>query len=111
MTASPVEVTGCPTWCGGQHVIDRDRHPDDACVWHSSPDIDRWLPADTEDPIVVRISGTRFDTGDAERWPDTIEVLGQTNPGFDDGVDLGVADARRLGRALLLACELLEGQA
>jgi hypothetical protein len=73
--------------------------------------VDRWVPEEGRNEIVVRVVGYRHDFGVIQRWADTVEVSGDTNPGCIDGVELYLADARRLGKAIALACDLLEGRA
>lgn len=105
----------CPDWCGGEHVDNRTDakgrpvHPDDSYRRHASPLIDSWLPLygengqPAEKPVTVEIEGHRhdFDTD----WPDMILAEG-VSPDEMARVALRVPDARRLGKALLRACDL-----
>lgn len=110
----------CPSWCGGEHGVQRGHydaggkhviHPDDEGVLHHSPAVDLWYPlygGDGDrhpDAIEFRIEGKRHDHG--EDWPDVITAL-SISPGFLASVELQVQDARRLGAALLQACDLAE---
>jgi hypothetical protein len=113
-TAPPAKLRGdiCPAWCGGEHWVDREGHPDAHRVQHCSPEVDRWRAEGAcEEDIVVTINGYRFDWGELQRFPDVVVVCGEMNPGFMDGVELYLADARRLSKAIALACDLLEGRA
>jgi hypothetical protein len=108
-TALPGDI--CPAWCGGEHSVDRDGPPEDHGVRHHSPVVDRWVAEDGREEIIVRVVGYRHDFGVSQRWADTVQVSGEVNPGSIDGVDLYLADARRLSKAIALACDLLEGRA
>ena len=122
MTATPTRLLGdiCPSWCGGEHTEVRLEngkfaHPDDAGVYHYSSAIDTWFPDNGDGEGVpctkaatVRIEGYRHDNG--EDYADHIEA-GNVSPGWMGGVDLTVPDARRLGEALIKACDLAEGKA
>src|SRR4051794_39045619 len=110
-TSTPTAT--CPTWCRGRHFVDRDdrTHVADQGVWHHSDVIDSWLPdhGDASEPIVVNVEGYRRDhPKHPEAGPDWTEVRadGDVCPGFMGGVSLPVADARRLGLALIAAADL-----
>ncbi|WP_028635872.1 hypothetical protein [Nocardioides sp. URHA0032] len=85
-------------------------HPEDAGVYHHSPTVDAWHPLIGDNPhdesINVRVEGFRHDNGDD--WADEIYAE-NICPGFLAEVGLQVPDARRLGEALLMACDLAEG--
>jgi hypothetical protein len=113
-TAPPIQLRGdiCPAWCGGEHWVDREGHPNGHRVEHRSPEVDRWRAEGArEEDIVVSIAGYRFDTDQLQRFPDVIQVRGEANPGFTGDVELPLPDARRLAKAIALACDLLEGRA
>ncbi|MCD4525249.1 hypothetical protein [Nocardioides sp. cx-173] len=115
----PIAIT-CPPWCGGDHLIDRDdgTHVADRGVWHNSAIVDTWtgVHADGPDPIVVRVQGYRHDNPDhpegpdLSQWHDEVVVDGDVYPGFMSSVQLPAVDARRLGRALIAAADILEAQ-
>jgi hypothetical protein len=106
----------CPSWCGGIHQPDRldsrgrPAHPEDAGVAHTSAVVAAWTPTEQgADEIEVRVEGFRHDHN-PDGWPDRVRAE-NTHPGFMSAVDLQVADARRLGEALLKACDLAEARA
>ncbi|WP_166390264.1 hypothetical protein [Nocardioides ochotonae] len=116
----------CPSWCGGGHVDVREydgrpAHPEDAGIYHRSNFVDRWQPTYGErlheDFIEVRVEGKRHDVAQVQLdgeivdndFPDQITAT-NVFPGFLAEVGLDVPDARRLGEALIRACDLAEGR-
>lgn len=57
--------------------------------------------------ISVYADGFRHDAGSGD-WADTVTAVGALSPQGNDLIALHVADARRLGEAILAACELIE---
>ncbi|WP_017936070.1 hypothetical protein [Nocardioides sp. Iso805N] len=104
----------CPPWCGAEHHDDRayqgrPLHPDDQGVMHRRS-VDRWRPRydgdrDAEE-IDVWIEAKRYDFDADGDW---LEIYADNvHPGFVCDLGLQVEDARRLGEALIRACDIVD---